>query len=108
MSLLKVINACCTRQSDLITKFSWHAFCPVNYHNYNSKRDVIIQISTTEARSPICAERSTFLVMIIGERAKRARHSQVCSIENRGYIYYILLYIVHANLVLITRKEGGA
>ena len=29
--------------------------------------------------------------MIIGERAKRARHSQVCSIENRGYIY-ILLY----------------
>ena len=21
-------------------------------------------------------------------RAKRARHSQVCSIENRGYIYY--------------------
>ena len=26
---------------------------------------------------------------IIGERAKRARHSQVCSIENRGYIIYI-------------------
>ena len=25
-------------------------------------------------------------VMIVGERAKRARHSQVCSIENRGYI----------------------
>ena len=24
---------------------------------------------------------------IFGERAKRARHSQVCSIENRGYIY---------------------
>ena len=23
---------------------------------------------------------------VIGERAKRARHSQVCSIENRGYI----------------------
>ena len=29
------------------------------------------------------------LIMIIGERAKRARHSQVCSIENRGYIYVI-------------------
>ena len=26
-------------------------------------------------------------IYIIGERAKRARHSQVCSIENRGYIY---------------------
>ena len=22
------------QESDLITKFSWHAFCPVNYHNY--------------------------------------------------------------------------
>ena len=27
-----------------------------------------------------------------GERAKRARHSQVCSIENRGYIYNIYIY----------------
>ena len=27
---------------------------------------------------------------LIGERAKRARHSQVCSIENRGYIYILL------------------
>ena len=45
-------------------------------------------------------------VQVIGERAKQARHSQVCSIENRGYIY--ILYIVRANFVLITRKEGGA
>ena len=28
-----------------------------------------------------------FCQVFIGERAKRARHSQVCSIENRGYIY---------------------
>ena len=28
-----------------------------------------------------------WIMIIIGERAKRARHSQVCSIENRGYIY---------------------
>ena len=27
---------------------------------------------------------------VICERAKRARHSQVCSIENRGYIYILL------------------
>ena len=46
--------------------------------------------------------------MIIGERAKRARHSLVCSIENRGYIYYYYVYIVRAKFVLITRKEGGA
>ena len=26
------------------------------------------------------------IMIIIGERAKRARHSLVCSIENRGYI----------------------
>ena len=25
---------------------------------------------------------------LVGERAKRARHSQVCTIENRRYIYY--------------------
>ena len=50
-------------------------------------------------------------VHIIGERAKRARHSQVCSIENRGYIYlyiYILYIYSTCNFVLITRKEGGA
>ena len=74
----------------------------------------VIQISTSDARSPICADRSTFLVIIgegakrarhsqvcsienriyiiIGERAKRARHSQVCSIENRGYIYIYIIY----------------
>ena len=28
----------------------------------------------------------------IGERGKRARHAQVCSIENRGYIYIIARY----------------
>ena len=38
----------------------------------------------------------------IGEQAKRARHSLVCSIENRGYIIYYI-YIVRANFVLITR-----
>ena len=31
----------------------------------------------------------TYVHTIIGERAKRARHSQVCSIENRGYIYQL-------------------
>ena len=50
------------------------------------------------------------IIMIIGERAKRARHSQVCSIENRGYIYYhyVLYNYSMCNFVLITRKEGGA
>ena len=48
-----------------------------------------------------------YLKPLIGERVKRARHSQVCSIENRGYIYYYV-YIVHANFVLITHTEGGA
>ena len=45
-------------------------------------------------------------MVLIGERAKRGRYSQVCSIENRGY--NILLYIDRVNFVLITRKEGGA
>ena len=46
------------------------------------------------------------IIIIIGERAKRARHSQVCSIENRIYIYIYIM--VRAIFVLITRKEGGA
>ena len=62
-------------------------------------------ISSYELARPIMG--TIFLVIIIGERAKRARHSQVCSIENRGYIYYYV-YIVRANFVLITRKGGGA
>ena len=50
---------------------------------------------------------SVTCIYIIGERAKRARHSQVsqvCSIENRIYI----IIMVRAIFVLITRKEGGA
>ena len=47
--------------------------------------------------------------LVIGERAKRARHSQVCSIENRGYIYiYYIVRAIRAIFVLITRKVGGA
>ena len=61
-------------------------------------------ISSYELARPIMG--TIFLVIIIGERAKRARHSQVCSIENRGYI--IIYIIVRANFVLITRKVGGA
>ena len=32
--------------------------------------------------------RTKFARTIIGERSERARHSQICSIENRGYIIY--------------------
>ena len=39
-----------------------------------------------------------YLKPLIGERAKRARHSQVCSIENRGY--NIIYNIVRAILFL--------
>ena len=55
--------------------------------------------------------KSGYEVIVVGERAKRARHSQVCSIKNRGYIYILYIVranIVRANFVLITRKEGGA
>ena len=37
-------------------------------------------------------------ILLIGERAKQARHSQVCSIENRGYIY-ILWYVQYMQSV---------
>ena len=32
-------------------------------------------------------------IFLVGERTKRARHSQVCSIENRGYIYIYIIII---------------
>ena len=32
-------------------------------------------------------------VLVIGERAKRARHSQVCSIENRDIYIYICIIV---------------
>ena len=54
-------------------------------------------ISSYELARPIMGT-----IFLVGERAKRARHSQVCSIENRIYI------MVRAIFVLITRKEGGA
>ena len=38
---------------------------------------------------------------LIGERAKRARHSQVCSIENRGYII-----IIYTRNVLLSAQMG--
>ena len=37
-----------------------------------------------------------FLVMIIGERAKRARHSQVCSIENHDIYIIVRTYVTFA------------
>ena len=48
------------------------------------------------------------MIIIIGERAKRERHSQVCSIENRGYIY--ILYIIYSTCKFCSYnpKEGGA
>ena len=33
---------------------------------------------------------------IVGERAKRARYSQVCTIENRGYWYMQFQFIARA------------
>ena len=65
------------------------------------------EICDSDMYTTSCIQIPKLASCIIGERAKRARHSQVCLNENRGYIYYIL-YIVRANFVLITRKEGGA
>ena len=52
---------------------------------------------------------------LIGERAKRARHSQVCSIENRDICIYYSTYVCHTcpltlsdHALYVTRKEGGA
>ena len=75
------------------------------YHSYNVSvyhhmcMCIIVNVSTYRQMC-MC-----IIVNVIGERAKRARHSQVCSIENR---IYIIIYYGTCNFVLITRKEGGA
>ena len=43
--------------------------------------------------------------VLVGERAKRARHSQVCSIENRGYIIYIYLYHVTSSVIYVIGRK---
>ena len=51
---------------------------------------LVLCISTRLRLVTILSQLVKYLVIfhaVVGERAKRARHSQVCSIENRGYIY---------------------
>ena len=43
------------------------------------------------------------LMYIIGERAKRARHSQVCTIENRGYIMVRAISVYSAGVQYAAR-----
>ena len=45
-------------------------------------------------------------MVLIGERAKRARHSPVCSIENRGYIYTKYSTLPSGISVYIVPKVG--
>ena len=84
--------------SSLLPRLSVQLLTPQLY-NYR----IIVQLSEITlidfCIAPIIA------VGLVGERAKRARHSQVCSIENRGLLANC---IVRANFVLITRKVGGA
>ena len=73
-------------------------------------------ISSYELARPVMG--TIFLVYIIGERAKRVRHSQVCSIENRGYTWFPLrgerahslkLFCMYDKRFKIskTKKNGG-
>ena len=56
------------------------------YNWYTLSISFLYKKTTTRNEIARLGMGTIFLVMIIGERAKRARHSQVCSIENRGYI----------------------
>ena len=66
-------NCKARRSASHVNKEFWHQF-----QNYAPPSLRVIR--TKFARN---------IIYIIGERAKRARHSQVCSIENRGYIYIL-------------------
>ena len=62
-------NQCHTKGS---TFYIWHMWNCITLNFVTTLRSVQSRIAD---------------IYIFGERAKRARHSQVCSIENRGYIY---------------------
>ena len=69
-----------------------HAYC-LSYRFLNNVviTTVIEMVELVEILYRRLGKRSVERVRyVIGERAKRARHSQVCSIENHGYImvYY--------------------
>ena len=55
-----------------------------------------------------CSFNPTFLIFeVIGERAKQARHSQVCLIEVRDmYMHVYVIFALSPLAHLITRKEG--
>ena len=65
--------------------FAWPK---ANYKRSNPSKLVTSGISDV-ANASVHSEktRAKKWIMIIGERAKRERHSQVCSIENRGYYW---------------------
>ena len=85
-----------------------HIMCYFN-ENHNTPKNVLSitfqnlhgnitykqqQHSRNELARPVMG--TIFLVIIIGERAKRARHSQVCSIENRDIYIIVRTYVTFA------------
>ena len=67
----------------------------LEHEDKNVSAELIWRVLIPAIKKPIHIYQSKFSFnvqrslkhIIIGKRAKRARHSQVCSIENRGYIY---------------------
>ena len=81
-----------SRTEMLPGKRDFYRCCKARRSPHTRKQRVLAAISKlrsaffTGYKNKICT-----YYYIIGERAKRARHSLVCSIENRGYI--IIMYI---------------
>ena len=78
--------------------FSSHSRAKTNDKAHFSGRMVssdITDVGFASVYSEKTRLKKLMMMKLIGERAKRARHSQVCSIENRGYIYYHILYIIY-------------
>ena len=62
-----------------------HRACVLNNVVVTTVIEMVEMVEILEGRVGKCSVGR--VMYVIGERAKRARHSQVCSIENRGYIY---------------------
>ena len=71
----------------LISQISYRAYKIIS--SYELARPIMGTIFLVISMGSYFPEVRAFATLI-GERAKRVRHSQVCSIENHGYILYII------------------
>ena len=83
----------------LLTETLYHISISLNTKREKLQRlgngDLVWSRSESERRKTINMQRTVYELYLVGKRAKQARHSQVCSIENRDICVYCSTYVCH-------------